>query len=158
MRPRAPTERQRPTRVTHGGSGLPLCIASCRAVAATALGLVLSLSLVGCAQEAASPTWVGCSLGQMHGRLVAENGRPVVRYLVPDQPDSDPVPLDWPDGWEIREIDGDQFEVKDGPFSVRVTTPARVIMYDDGNYDTPARNRDGEFVVCDMHRYEGPPP
>jgi hypothetical protein len=125
-----------------------------RAVVATALGLVLSLSLGACTQlglVAPSELIVGCSLYQYHGNLVAENGRPVFRTLQDDIP-PDPVPLDLPDGWEIRATDGGQFEVLDGTGVVGVvrgTTGTHVIVLSDGD-PTPALNADGELVVCAM--------
>ena len=91
---------------------------------------------------------VGCSLEQFHGNLVAENGRPVFRSIQHNLP-SDPVPLDVPDGWEIRATDGGQFEVLDATGSVRVTTGTRIIVLSDGDPDSPALNADGAFVVCD---------
>ena len=124
--------------------------ASRRAVVATAGGLVLSLSLVACSQQAggAHSDVVGCSLEQFHGNLVADNGRAVFRSIQHNLP-SDPVPLDVPDGWEIRATDGGQFEVLDGTGTVRVTTGTRVIVLSDGDPNSPALNVDGAFVVCD---------
>lgn len=121
-----------------------------RAVVAMMVGLVLSLSLVACSQLAggAHRDVVGCSLEQFHGNLVAENGRPVFRSIQHNLP-SDPVPLDVPDGWEIRATDGGQFEVLDGTGTVRVTTGTRVIVLPDGDPNSPALNADGAFVVCD---------
>ncbi len=50
-----------------------------RAVIATALGLVLALSLVACAQlGVGTPSPVGCSLLFISGDLVADNGRVVL--------------------------------------------------------------------------------
>jgi len=124
--------------------------ASHRAVVASAVGLVLSLSLVACSQTVSSAPddVVGCSLAQFHGNLVAEDGRPVFRSIQHDLP-SDPVPLDVPDGWEIRATDGGQFEVLDATGSVRVTTGTRIIVLSDGDPNSPALNADGAFVVCD---------
>ena len=124
--------------------------ASHRAVVADAVGLVLSLSLVACSQtvRSAPDDVVGCSLEQFHGNLVAENGRPVFRSIQHNLP-SDPVPLDVPDGWEIRATDGGQFEVLDATGSVRVATGTRIIVLSDGDPDSPALNADGAFVVCD---------
>jgi hypothetical protein len=174
-----------------------------RAVVATAVGLVLSLSLVGCSRIAAldapseavgdatldpnarstpaspspsqaastaTPTppatpdppdptpdasyeWVGCSLGQQHGNLVAEDGRPVFRHLQGDDPPGDPLPLDFPDGWEVRATDDGQLEVVDRTGVVAGITGTHVIMYEDGNPDTPARNAKGAFVVCGMNPF-----
>ena len=120
------------------------------AVVATASVLVLSVSLVACSKLAggAHREVVGCSLEQFHGNLVAENGRAVFRSIQHNLP-SDPVPLDVPDGWEIRATDGGQFEVLDGTGTVRVTTGTRVIVLSDGDPDSPALNGDGAFVVCD---------
>ena len=124
--------------------------ASRRAVVATAVGIVLSLSLVACSPLAggAHSGVVGCSLEQFHGTLVAENGRPVFRSIQHNLP-SDPVPLDLPDGWEIRATDGGQFEVLDGTGTVRVTTGTSVIVLSDGDPNSPALNADGAIVVCD---------
>jgi hypothetical protein len=124
--------------------------ASHRAVVVDAVGLVLSLSLVACSQTVSSAhdDVVGCSLEQFHGHLVAEDGRPVFRSIQDNLP-SDPVPLDVPDGWEIRAADGGQFEVLDATGSVRVTTGTRIIVLSDGDPDSPALNADGAFVVCD---------
>ena len=129
---------------------MPTFTASRRAVAATAGGLLLSVSLVACSQQAVGPDRdvVGCSLQQFHGNLVAENGRAVFRSIQDNLP-ADPVPLDVPDGWEIRATDGGQFEVLDGTGTVRVTTGTRVIVLSDGDPDSPALNEDGAFVVCD---------
>jgi hypothetical protein len=177
-----------------------------RAVVAMALGLAMSLSLVGCSRvagidapseavrdatnepsappspanpspsplEPSSPTptrtpgggptatsarfsdapsaLVGCLLWQSHGNLVAENGRPVFRTLQSDIP-PDPVPLDVPDGWEIRATDGGQFEVLDGNGVVRATTGTRVIVLSDADPNTPGLNADGALVVCAMDSY-----
>ena len=124
--------------------------ASRRAVVATAGGLVLSLSLVACSPPAggAHRDVVGCSLQQFHGNLVADNGRAVFRSIQHNLP-SDPVPLDVPDGWEIRATDGGQFEVLDGVGTVRVTTGTRVIVLSDGDPNSPTLNVDGAVVVCD---------
>ena len=124
--------------------------ASRRAVVATAGGLFLSLSLVACSPLAggADRDVVGCSLQQFHGDLVAENGRPVFRSIQDNLP-TDPVPLDVPDGWEIRATGGGQFEVLDATGTLRVTTGTRVIVLSDGDPDSPALNDDGAFVVCD---------
>ena len=124
--------------------------ASPRAVVAIAGGLVLSLSLVACSQLAggAHSDVVGCSLEQFHGNLVAENGRVVFRSIQHNL-SSDPVPLDVPDGWEIRVTDGGQFEVLDGTGTVRVTTGTRVIVLSDGDPNSPALTAGGAFVVCD---------
>ena len=124
--------------------------ASHRAVLADAVGLVLSLSLGACSQtvSGAHDDGVGCSLEQFHGNLVAENGRPVFRSIQHNL-SSDPVPLDVPDGWEIRATDGGQFEVLDGTGTVRVTTGTRVIVLSDGDPNSPALNGDGALVVCD---------
>ena len=124
--------------------------ASHRAVVADAVGLVLSISLVACSQTVSSAhdAVAGCSLEQFHGNLVAENGRPVFRSIQHNLP-SDPVPLDVPDGWEIRATDGGQFEVLDATGSVRVTTGTRIIVLSDGDHNSPALNADGAFVVCD---------
>ena len=124
--------------------------ASRRAVVATAGGLVLSLSLTACSPLAggAHGDVVGCSLEQFHGDLVADDGRAVFRSIQHDLP-SDPVPLDVPDGWEIRATDGGQFEVLDGTGTVRATTGTRVIVLSDGDPNSPALNGDGAFVVCD---------
>jgi hypothetical protein len=125
-----------------------------RAIAATTVGLMLSLSLAACSQlglGASSELMVGCSLGQNHGNLVAENGRPVFRTL-PDGP-SPAVPLDLPDGWEIRATDGGQFEILDGRGVVPVvagTTGTHVIVYLDGDPNSPSRNAEGALVVCGM--------
>ena len=126
--------------------------ASRRAVVAMMVGLVLSLSLVACSQLAggAHSDVVGCSLEQFHGNLVAENGRPVFRSIQHNL-SSDPVPLDVPDGWEIRATDGGQFEVLDGSGTVRATTGTRVIVLSDGDPNSPALNADGTFVVCDAN-------
>jgi hypothetical protein len=135
---------------------MPRFTSSRRAIAATTVGLVLSLSLAACSQGSAlvapSEEWVGCSLGQIHGNLIAVNGRPLFQSL-PDDPPRDPVPLDLPDGWEIRATDGGQFEVLDGTGILAVvagTTGTHVIAYSDGNPDTPAFNADGALVVCAM--------
>jgi hypothetical protein len=124
--------------------------ASRRAVVAMMVSLVLSLSIVACSQLAggAQSDVVGCSLEQFHGNLVAENGRPVFRSIQHNLP-VDPVPLDVPDGWEIRATDGGQFEVLDGTGTVRVTTGTRVIVLSDGDPNSPTLNADGAFVVCD---------
>ena len=123
--------------------------ASRRAVVATSVGLVLSLSLVACSRTVAdAPNDVACSLQQFHGDLVAENGRPVFRSIQHNLP-SDPVPLDVPDGWEIRATDGGHFEILDGTGTVRVTTGTRVIVLSDGDPNSPALNADGAFVVCE---------
>jgi hypothetical protein len=131
--------------------------ASHRAIVVTAVGLVLSLSLVGCSQDAASPTWVGCSLGQNHGNLVAHNGRVFLAQTQGAQPGSG-TPLDLPDGLTVRPAHDGQLEIVDGWGIVLFTTGTRVIVYEDGNPDTPARNRDGEFVVCHIDRYTGDVP
>jgi hypothetical protein len=127
-------------------------MASRRAIVAMMVGLVLSLSLVACSQLAsgAHSDVVGCSLEQFHGNLVVENGRPVFRSIQHNLT-SDPVPLDVPDGWEIRATDGGQFEVLDGTGTVRVTTGTRVIVLSDGDPNSPALNADGAFVVCDAN-------
>lgn len=121
-----------------------------RAVVATAVGVVLSLVLVACSQTVPpdDDDVVGCSLQQFHGDLVAESGRPVFRSLQDNLP-PDPVPLDVPDGWEIRATDGGQFEVLDATGRVRVTTGTRIIVLSDGDPASPALNADGAFVVCD---------
>jgi hypothetical protein len=123
--------------------------ASRRAVVATACVVVLSFSLGACARPAAgSPgEFVGCSLQQFHGNLVAENGRAVFRSIQDNLPPA-PVPLDVPDGWEIRATDGGQFEVVDDTGGVRVTTGTRVILLSDGDPDSPTLNADGAFVLC----------
>ena len=123
--------------------------ASHRAVVADAVGLVLSLSLAACSQLAggAHGDVVGCSLEQFHGNLVAENGRPVFRSLQHNL-SSDPVPLDVPDGWEIRATDGGQFEVLDGTGTVRVTTGTRVILLADSRY-SPKLSPRAAFAGCD---------
>jgi hypothetical protein len=136
---------------------MPLWTASRRAVVATAVGLALSLSLVGCSQEAASPTWVGCSLGQNHGTLVAHNGRVFLGQTQGAQPGSG-APLDLPDGLTVRPTDDGELEIVGDGGAVLFTTGTRVIVYEDGNPDTPARNRDGEFVVCHIDRYTGDAP
>ena len=120
------------------------------AVGATAGGLVLSLALVACTPLAGGNQGdvVGCSLQQFHGNLVAEEGRAVFRSIQDNLP-SDPVPLDVPDGWEIRATDGGQFEVLDGTGTVRVTTGTRVIVLSDGDANSPVLNADGALVVCD---------
>jgi hypothetical protein len=127
------------------------------AIVATTVGLIVSLSLVGCSRGAVeSPTsaLVGCLLLQHHGELVALNGRPVLTPLDGTWGGrSGPVPLDWPDGWTIRPADGGQLEVLDAGGSVQGTTGARVIVYTDGSIDTPEYNGDGEFVVCDADPY-----
>ena len=124
--------------------------ASRGAVVATASRLVLSLSLVACSQLAgrAQSDVAGCSLEQFHGNLDADNGRAVFRSIQHNLP-SDPVPLDAPDGWEIRATDGGQFEVLDSTGTVRVTTGTRVIVLSDGDPNSPALNGDGAFVMCD---------
>jgi hypothetical protein len=128
--------------------------ASRRAVLASSVGLVLSLSLVACTQLAGGTpsALVGCMLYQFHGNLVAENGRPVFRTRQQDIP-RDPVPLDLPDGWEIRATGGGQFEVRDGRGAVLATTGTRVIVLSDADHDTPALNADGELVVCAIDSY-----
>jgi len=136
---------------------MPTFTSSRRAVAATTVGLVLSLSFAACSPVsdlvAPSEEWVGCSLGQQHGNLVAENGRPLFRHLPADDPPRDSVPLDFPDGWEVRAKDDGQLVVLDRTGVVAGITGTHVIMYEDGNPDTPARNRDGEFVVCGMNPF-----
>jgi hypothetical protein len=182
---------------------MPTFTASRRAVVAAAVGLVLSLSLVGCSRVAgldapseavgaatlapsapptpaspspspavstATPTpaatpdppdptpdaseeWVGCSLGQQHGNLVAENGRPAFRFLQADGPPGPPLPLDLPEGWEVRATDDGQLEVVDRTGVVAGITGTHVIMYEDGNPATPARNAEGAFVVCGMNPF-----
>lgn len=125
-------------------------IASRGAVVATAVGLVLSLSLVACSPtvRGEDPNVVGCSLEQFHGDLVAMFGRPVFRSiqgnLLPF-----PVPLHLPDGWEIRATDGGQFEVLDRTGTVLVTTGTRVILTAAGR-DRPGL---GGFAVCSAHPY-----
>lgn len=130
---------------------MPTFTASRRAVVATVGGLVLSLLLVACSQLAggAHSDVVGCSLEQFHGNFDADNGRAVFRSIQHNLP-SDPVPLDVPDGWEIRATDGGQFEVLDGTGTVRVTTGTRVIVLSDGDPNSPALTVDGAFVVCDV--------
>jgi hypothetical protein len=131
-----------------------------RAGVITAVGVVLFLSLSACSilPVSGAPTaLVGCALWQSHGNLVAENERPVFRSIQHDIP-PDPVPLDVPDGWEIRATDGGQFEVLDGTGARRATTGTRVIVLSDADYDTPLLNADGALVVCDIYRYTGDAP
>jgi hypothetical protein len=124
-------------------------------IVATTVGLVMSLALVACSRATVgSPATVGCSLLQFHGELVALNGRAVLRPLGDTwQGRTGPVPLDWPDDWTIRPADEGQLEVLDHKGSVQGTTGARVIVYTDGNPDTPEYNGDGEFVVCDANPF-----
>jgi hypothetical protein len=125
--------------------------ASRRAVVATAVGVVLALSLVACSRKtvmSAPDAVFGCSLQQFHGNLVAETGRPVFRSIQDNLP-PDPVPLDVPAGWEVRATDGGQFEVVDATGRVRVTTGTQIILMTDGDPDSPTVNDDGAFVVCD---------
>jgi hypothetical protein len=127
-----------------------------RAILAAAVGLVASLSLVGCSRGAAE-SQVACLLLQFHGELVAVNGRAVLMPLGANTwgGRTGPVPLDWPDGWTIRPADGGQLEVRDPRGSVQGTTGGRVIVYTDGNPGTPEYNGDGEFVVCDANPFGG---
>lgn len=123
-----------------------------RALVATAVSLVVSLSLAGCSQLSqsvvASPTMVGCLLAQFHGDLVAENGRPVLKTAGANWGGRTTVPLDWPDGWTIRATDDGQFEVLDRNGSVQVSTGTPIVLLTDPDSNTPEFNRDGEFVVC----------
>lgn len=118
-------------------------------VVATALGLAMSLSLVGCSARIAP---AGCLLWQSHGDLVAENGRPVFRSIQHDIP-PDPVPLDLPDGWEIRATADGQFEVLDETGAVQAATGMRVVVLSDADIDTPLVNADGALVVCEIDPY-----
>lgn len=127
-------------------------MASRRAMVSTAVGLAMALSLSGCSQLVGGAPNGVCSLEQFHGNLLAEDGRPVFRSIQHNLP-SDPVPLDVPDGWEIRATDGGQFEVLDGTGAVRVITGTRVIMLTDGDPNTPALNGRGAFVVCAINPY-----
>ena len=120
-----------------------------RAAAATALGLVLSLSLVGCSLLLAeSPTEAaGCSLAQFHGDLVADNGR----VLFSNTQTGEAVPLDWGEGYTTRPSDGEQLEVAHiATGIVRARTGTRVILLTPWDPDGPVYNSDGEFVVCDV--------
>jgi hypothetical protein len=126
-------------------------IASRRAVVAAALGLAMSLSLVGCSRiaglDARPRAHSGCSLWQSHGVLVSENGRPVFRSIQHDIP-PEPLPLDVPDRWEIRATDGGQFEVLDHTGTIRATTGTRVVVLGDYDPNTPTVNADGALAVC----------
>jgi hypothetical protein len=128
---------------------MPTRTALRRAVVAASLGLLVVVTLAACARPVGSSrsALVGCSLFQHHGNLIAENGRPVFRSIQHDLP-PDPVPLDLPDGWEIRATDGGQFEILDATGRVQVTTGTRIIVLSDGDPDSPALNADGALVVC----------
>lgn len=124
-----------------------------RAIVATTVGLVVSLSLAACSQSSqlvadAPSEAVGCSLSQFHGNLVAENGRAVLKTAGSNWGDrAGTVPLDWPGDSTIRPIDGGQLEVVDVRTGVVLArTGARIILLT-GDYLAPF-NRDGEFVVC----------
>ncbi len=124
--------------------------ASRRAIVATTVGLVLSLSLAACSQISelvadAPSERVGCSLLQFHGDLVAEDGRVVFEATVSSW--SGTVPTDWPGDWTVRPTDDGQLEVVDVPTgSVLARTGTRVILLT-SDYQEPF-NREGEFVVC----------
>ena len=115
------------------------------------LALVLVAMLVaGCGFATATvdprTVQVGCSLGQHHGNLVAQNGVTVLQTLGDWGARAGTVTLDWPEGWTIRPTDSGQLAVVDSGGSVRVRTGTNVIVYtsDDRN----PYNRDGEFIVC----------
>jgi hypothetical protein len=133
---------------------LPL-IGSRGAAVATTLGLATALSLVACSwigTPDAPREEVGCLLWQSHGNLVAEDGRPVFRSIQHDIP-PDPLPLDLPDGWEIRATDAGQFEVLDDTGAVRAVTGTRVVVLGDADPDTPAVTSDGALEVCAIDPY-----
>ncbi len=119
-----------------------------RAVIATAVGLVLSLSLAACAQlGVGTPGPVGCSLVFIFGDLVADNGRVVLANW--DQ--NRLVPLDWPDGWTVRPTDDGPLEVVDDTGTVRARTGEGVKLEGVGDPRGGGYGpwiRDGELVVC----------
>jgi hypothetical protein len=90
----------------------------------------------------------GCSLIFIYGDLVADNGRTVLVTSPNYSPYWDhAVPLNWPDGWEIRATDGGQVEIVDDTGTVRARTGTFVhITAETDNGDILFR--DGELVVC----------
>jgi hypothetical protein len=128
---------------------MPTFTASRRAVVATALGLAMSLSLVGCSRADAPSEMVGCTLLWYDGYLVADNGRVFLTETQGARPGSG-TPLDWPDDWTVRPTDDGQLEIVDGWGTVRARTGAGIVLSAVGGNDPPgtALFRDGEMVVC----------
>ncbi len=124
---------------------MPTLTASHRAFMATAVGLVLSLSLVACSQADVGPTT--CSLLFIDGDLVADDGRVVLVNSGAIR--AGPAPLHWPDGWTVRPTDDGQLEVVDLTGTVRARTGAGIVL---SAVNDPAGSgawfRDGELVVC----------
>jgi hypothetical protein len=127
---------------------MPTRTASRRAIVAAAVGLGMSLSLVGCSQRGAGST--SCSLLFIPGDLLADNGRVVLlgTHAITATPWR-PVPLDWPDGWTVRPLDDGQLEVVDDTGTVRARTGAGIVL---SAVADPAGSgawfRNGELVVC----------
>jgi hypothetical protein len=147
---------------------MPTFTASRRAVVATALGLVLSISLIACSPDPGPPAGpsggppvgppgpaatlanrygqVGCSMTDVDGFLVAENGRVVLVY----SNIGGGFPLDLPDGLTVRTADDGELEIVDGAGTVRARTGESIKLYAAGD---PVQGgspwvRDGELVVC----------
>lgn len=112
----------------------------------------MALSLGGCSQPN-----VGCSLAQIHGYLIAVNGRAVLSRLG----EITPLLLAWPDGWTVRPTNDGQLEVVEpaaGGYkdagkvvtgTVRARTGTSIMLY--GVADPVTSSfwiRDGELVVC----------
>lgn len=123
-------------------------VPSRRALVATALALVVSLSLAACSSGA-----VGCLLAQYHGTLAAENGELVVKTLGDNWDGRTTVRLHWPDGWTVLPTDGREFAVLDDRGTLRVRTGTRVILLHPGDRDGPVFDGDGAFMVCDATEY-----
>jgi hypothetical protein len=115
-----------------------------RAVVATAVGLLASLSLIACSQIAAAPVdLVGCTLESFEGDLVAGDGQTV--QFISSIGD---VALAWPAGWTVRPTDGAQLEVVDAAGRHRALTGTRVSLAAASDTGSPLY-RDGALVVCD---------
>lgn len=126
--------------------------ACCRAVVPAALGLVLSVSLVACAQLGiGAPRHVSCSLLFIPGDLVADDGRVVLLagHEIIEPPYGRPVSLDWPDGWTVRPADDGELEVVDTTGALRARTGAGIVLFGVADPDGSGPwIRDGALVVC----------